>query len=68
MVFKGGPFDGREHEPEEGFPAPSVALYPEGWPDAPQRYGQLHRYDRVETIEVDGGARHVYEYSGIEPR
>lgn len=66
MTFKGGPLHGRYIEPENGYPAPDVAIYPTGWPEAPQRDLPKHRYVRAYVEETFEAVIHIYEYTGEE--
>jgi len=62
MSFQGGgPEDGVEAEPQEGFPAPDKVAFPDTMPGR----SLLHVYERV---SVEEGGRHVYEYVGVRTR
>jgi len=58
MVFYGGPKDGEEVPPYDGFPAPGGCSYPD-------EDGTMHPYTRTETTEEGGQVRHVYVYDAM---
>ncbi len=58
MRFWGGPLDGKEIPPQEGWRAPGKYL-------VPSHCGRFHFYQRYEVTE---NGEHLYSYKGLKAR